>query len=526
MPDQSIITGTITPTDGLDRRGIKIQVFDRDLPSLERRLGGGPLLLGEAVTDAGGRFQISYTLDPFSRGEGIPLLQRSREKRVDISFSVFAQDGQALTLHLIEALDREFAPDQIIFNIPAQLNVNLVVDAPQPAVDSEYEQLIALITPVVEDLPLAELRDEDIAFLVSELGFEQPETHARLQWLRGSALLATETELPIEAFYGWGREDMPARLVELAALPLSDLEVVLKKLADIPADQLHEALRKAIDETIIPVSLRDRIDAIILRLKRRNQVLHAVTARLQNAETNVALAGYSVTTLDQDTGDNRGQDITDNAGTFSFDFYQPPDLPADAPTRRFLFQVVTPTGEAIAEGEPTSIDLNQTNGDVIPIRIKLPKPERPAFEEQLQQAEIPVPPELLEWLRAKGIGSFKDIRISGGLLHAANLPQVDPDILRALDSFADLDRVAFTVSVSKVLRDRGYDSVLAIADTPYSEFTRNVSPEATALTAVQVAKMHVMATVQTNLLNTLLTGMAADAANGFSLPAADPIGDR
>jgi hypothetical protein len=42
MPEQYTITGTITLADGADRAGIKVQAFDRDLPSLERRMGSAP----------------------------------------------------------------------------------------------------------------------------------------------------------------------------------------------------------------------------------------------------------------------------------------------------------------------------------------------------------------------------------------------------------------------------------------------------------------------------------------------------
>ena len=40
MPEQYTITGTIAPADGADRAGMKVQAFDRDLPSLERCTGG------------------------------------------------------------------------------------------------------------------------------------------------------------------------------------------------------------------------------------------------------------------------------------------------------------------------------------------------------------------------------------------------------------------------------------------------------------------------------------------------------
>ena len=63
MPEQYTITGTITPANGADRASVRVQAFDRDLPSLERRTGSAPQILGEAIADAEGRFQITYTLE-------------------------------------------------------------------------------------------------------------------------------------------------------------------------------------------------------------------------------------------------------------------------------------------------------------------------------------------------------------------------------------------------------------------------------------------------------------------------------
>lgn len=42
MPEQYIITGTITSPEGVDHTGSKFEVFDRQLPSLERHLGSVP----------------------------------------------------------------------------------------------------------------------------------------------------------------------------------------------------------------------------------------------------------------------------------------------------------------------------------------------------------------------------------------------------------------------------------------------------------------------------------------------------
>ena len=139
-------------------------------------------------------------------------------------------------------------------------------------------------------------------------------------------------------------------------------------------------------------------------------------------------------------------------------------------------------------------------------------------EERLQEAQLQAPPELLEWLKGKEISTFADIRRKGGLSHLPGLPETAPGIIHQIEALADLDRVSSAVQVNKVLLEKGYDSVLAIADAPYSEFISVVSDENAALTPLESAKVHVIATIQTNLLNNILAGMAADISNGFELP--------
>ena len=519
MPEQYTITGTITLADDADRAGIKVQAFDRDLPSLERRTGAAPQLLGEAIADAEGFFQITYTLEQFQSGEGIPQFRRLRRKNADLSFRVFDRSGPELTIRNIDALNQTLGPDQIFFNVPTPLeNVSIFVEAPQAAGDSEYELLIALITPVVEDLPLIELSDEDVVFLTNELGLEQqPEIQQHIEWLRRCALLAQETNLPIEAFYGWGRKDVPAAFAELVAVPLKDLPSILKKLISLEKAELKAALKNAIAENIIPASFSDQIDTIIRQLKRSTQLSRQVTAQLRDADTDQILADYSVTTFDRTEGEeNLGLDISDNQGQFLFSFYVPPNLPQVAPARKFAFKVQTLAGEDIPEGEPVAINPNRAETDVVKVNVKVPKPQTPALHEQLNLVQIATP-ELLTYFSDRDIKTFADIRLKGGVRRLPDLPALAPEIMDKLESLVDLDRLSLKVAVSTVLIEKQYDSVLAIADAPYSEFISTVKGSHEDLTELEAMKLHVMASAQTNFLNNLLVEMAANQANGFAL---------
>jgi hypothetical protein len=194
----------------------------------------------------------------------------------------------------------------------------------------------------------------------------------------------------------------------------------------------------------------------------------------------------------------------------------PRDLPQDAPARRFSFQVTTPDRVELPESEPNDINSNQPTTDVILVRVTVPKPQAPSLETLQRDGQLEIPAELLTYLRAQAINTFTDIRRRGGLSRLANLPQVNPTAIRNLESLADLDRISLDVQVNVALLDK-YDSVLAIADTPFSEFVSIASRNEIGLTALKAAQLHINARTQTDLLNNLLAGIAANQANGFNL---------
>jgi hypothetical protein len=523
IPEPYVITGIITPPEGVDRADIQVQAFDRDLPSLERRTGSVPQLLGEAIADAEGRFHITYTREQFQSGEGISPFRRTREKNADVSFRVFERTGQELSIKRIVAPivapNREYRSDQIIFNAPTPLlEVSIFVDAPRESGTSEYERLIALIAPVVTDLPLTEITDEDIVFLSNELDLEQQrDVQQRMEWLRRCALLAQETDLPVESFYGWGHKDVPGALAELAAVPLENLPSVLKELIALRDEKLRDALLAAIEKNIIPASFRARVDEIVRQLKRRDQVLHEVVAQLLDADTKAILAGYTVTTFDQDAvGENCGLDITDNEGKFSFSFYAPRNLPQDAPARRFAFKIQTSEGEEIPLVEPVDINPHQPETDIIKVSVRLPKPLLPTLEALQQGGKIDIPNTLLTHLRDQEIHTFADIRRRGGLSQLTDLPQVEPALIGKLESLADLDRVSSNVEVNTQLIEKGFDWVSMIANSNRSNFMETTHALLGDFNAV---KLHTSAKVQTNFLNNFAFGTLADQANGFPMNA-------
>lgn len=524
MPQSFIITGNIEFQGDREPREGRVEAYDRDLPSLEQR-GAAPQLLGQSPIDGNFNFRIEFTDEQFRRGEGeISFLRRAVKISPDLSFRIFDASGRELKIARIVTPNREYGPDQIIFNAPPTLEGVTLAIEPAPEVgDSEYERLVAAIAPVLEDLPIAELTDEDIRFLVNELGLEQQlEAENRIKWLRHSALLARETNLPIEAFYGWGRKNVPADFAELTGVPLADLPSVLRKLIALETDELSRALLEAIAENIIPANLRDQIDEIMAQIERLKVGQGLLTARrfigkLLNERSGEPLVGFSVQGFDLDAGQepkDLGQNVSNNEGVFALS-YITPSTPAGAnPTRRRLrLQVlINPQTQEKFETEV------QAGGDqdILDIPVPIPAPPEPESHQLtnlIPTLPIELSPDLLPFLADKNISSLADIRKAGGISRLEGLPiAADDPSIRLLEAHADLSRVSLDVQVNAEMIENRYDSVAAIAQASRPDF---VSAIRDRIGDFKAAQLQVAARAQTHFLDNVMFDMAANQANGF-----------
>jgi hypothetical protein len=215
------VEGHVRSADGSPLSGITVRAFDADLPSL-----GQDQPLGQPVaTDDGGFYRISYTADQFSRAE---------------------KDTADLRVHAFDGKGSEIARSAVLFNAPAEATVDLVVAGDGKAL-SEYERLLATVTPLLGKIAIADLTDQDQAFLTGETGFNAlfianfvtAYQHARL------------TGLDAAEFYGLMREGLPTELTALLAQR---------------QDVQRETLKRAIADNIIPAELGAKLDQIAANL--------------------------------------------------------------------------------------------------------------------------------------------------------------------------------------------------------------------------------------------------------------------
>jgi peptidoglycan hydrolase-like protein with peptidoglycan-binding domain len=223
-----IVRGQVRYADGTPASDQQVRAFDKDLRT-EEPLGD------PAITDKDGRYEIPYTAQQFRR----------------------AEKGSAdLIVRAFNGVQTPPVSSPIIFNAQPVETVDLTVDGVYRG-PSEYDELIGALTPVLQDVPLHELTDEDINFLTGDTGLERQ----RIFWLRESAKREEDTKLvdpdihthvaykrlPSPVFYGWFRQNLP-----------TDLDALVNQ----QEDALRLGLEAALRENIIPVQFRELLDQV------------------------------------------------------------------------------------------------------------------------------------------------------------------------------------------------------------------------------------------------------------------------
>ena len=526
MSQPFVIIGNIVFA-GNDLLEGRVEAYDRDLPSLEQR-GATPQLLGQSPIDSNFRFRIEFTDEQFRRGEGETSqrrLRRTSKIRPDLSFRVIDATGQALTITSIIAQQREYRPDQIIFNVPPNLeDIEIRVELAPELGDSEYERLVAAIAPVLEDLPLADLTEDDVVFLINELGLEQQlETQQQIQWLRRSALLSRQTDVPIEAFYGWGRKNQPTDFAELAGSDVEKLPSIVKKLLSREDAVLRQTLVMAIEENIIPDSFRDRLDEILaqieqLKIDQGLFLARRFIGKLLKDRSSEPLVSLTVQGFDLDAGQeprNLGQNVSNNEGIFSLNYITPPTPAGADPNqvrRRLRLQVlINPTTQTQIEIEVHAAG----DQDILDIPISIPIPPEPESHQLANLAQVlplELSPDLLPYLADKNINTLADIRKAGGIRQLEGLPvAADDPVIPLLEAHADLSRISPDVEVNGLMIQNRYDSVTAIAQASRPDFVGTIHDRVGDFKAAQ---LQVSARAQTHFLNNLMFQKLANHVNG------------
>lgn len=215
-----IVQGTIRQVNGFPLPHLLVRAFDRDLRS--------ETLLGQAITDAEGNYQITYGTNKLRMKDKADLIVRV--------FEPSDSEGK-------EAGD-EIGFSEIIFNASLQQVVDLEVEAGKFRGPSEYERYIAALKLLIEGEPVHRLTDEDLSFLGGKTGI--PLEH--LNYLRLDDQWCFHYAVEPAVIYSLLRQGLPSD-----PHPLS---------AEKPAC-LQEALQASLAQNIAPAALADKVDQVI-----------------------------------------------------------------------------------------------------------------------------------------------------------------------------------------------------------------------------------------------------------------------
>lgn len=486
------ITGQVALPDGKPAPNVTLRAFDKSLPSLDARGLGERRLGGDALTDADGRYRIAFGEQDFQQGA-----TRGRAKaRPDIVVRAF--DGDTL---LVES--------GVHHDAGQAARIDLTIALPHR---SEYESLLREITPILQGVAVADLTDEDVAFLKGEAGIGETRTNFigrllrepkhqagtpidLLGALRTSARIVREAGVVPQACYAWARLLAPSDLAQLQAR--SDAE-------------LRAALGRGIAQDLVPASLQERIEASIHALRRHAYVSHRATGRLVDPVSGqvVSRPGFKVRIFDVTEASSPvdlGVAVADRDGVFGVAYAGPATGPGPV---RFRLGITDPEGQALGD-HVVAIAPGQSHVFDAPVLSRAT-----GIAQAMSAALSARPPELVAFLHERGLRTLADVRRAGGLSRLAGLPlPADHAVVVALQAHADLDRISDDVTLNQALIERGYPSVTAIADAPRAGFVSAMQAEAGAVGAT---RLHAMASAQAAVLDNLLAGAAAAQANGFA----------
>jgi hypothetical protein len=205
------VHGRVLEPDGRPVVGAKVIAFDIGMQNVEVELGE------EGITDEAGRYEITYKAE---------LFLKANKKRPDLDVRAYNQQGDKIA----------WLVKPPIYNAKQVVTVYLIVGGEAYKGPSEYQQIMDTISPLLQDLELSELTDEDVDFLAGKTGTSSEQ----IVYLVLASRYAKKTELPPELFYGLFRQNLSTSLPALLAQS---------------ADIVRQAMEAAVNANIVPVTV-------------------------------------------------------------------------------------------------------------------------------------------------------------------------------------------------------------------------------------------------------------------------------
>lgn len=235
---------------------VTLEALDRDLRSAQS-LGTSPAKQGA--------YEIRYDPGQFVRSE---------------------KDSADLVVRVIDAAGRELHRTPVQFNAPQELELNIQLDGSQHKGPSEWEQLTSTLTPLLDGVAPADLREDsqhqDVSFLSQEADIPRFRIAVWIASFRVSdSAHRLEAPLAPEAIFAFLRQDQPLAMSEELLSEMQDAEraallndKILNGIAQLGPDLQKSFLEQALEANLVPLRVRATIPEILATLKRL--ALHAL----------------------------------------------------------------------------------------------------------------------------------------------------------------------------------------------------------------------------------------------------------
>lgn len=256
MAQRHSVNGIVRDADGKPVPEISVRAFDREFSKEQ--------LLGEAHTDAQGRYEIEYS---------VKQLAHPKKTTADLVIKVF------------DSIPEVLATSELHSNAEPRITIDLTLTIAS-AEPTEYDRLVDVIMPRLNGRALSELTAQDIEFLATVCDKDPQHVALLVESAKvAEGLFTDESErIPEAVFFAWFRLGLPTKYSALLlqnraqlrqSLTRAVAEKIVPPLSDTELARLRVATSTMVDHgTVMPAALKrdssDWQDIIVdvLHLKR------------------------------------------------------------------------------------------------------------------------------------------------------------------------------------------------------------------------------------------------------------------
>lgn len=476
------VSGLILDNTGTINFPVRVLAYDRNLRR-EALLGEDAVqVFGQDLTEEDRRYSIPYSQEQLSQPD---------------------KSAADLFIRLLGANGEFFGESDTIYQASREAEIDFTIAINfEPPVVSEYEQYQEWVAPLLGDLSIENLTDEDRSYIQNRLA-NQPgvESGILATYLQTGPFTAT-TGIASAFFFGYLRQ-----LPEPEGLQLGELH-------NVSETTFRSALDNSFNQNILPVPLETEVDFWLSQWRQYlldEGLLQSlvVAVRVVRADNGEPLAGLQV---NQNAFD--GSTFTDTVAT------------AQSDGRGLAgFTVILRTGfeeefafEVLAEGQ-VIFTLNRTvQGNFQEIRLEvpaanIPEPPSPTISEVAEAAGLQVPDELMNFFADRRIRTMDHILQAGRLGELDGLPVAnDSPILSTLEAHAQHSLIWDNAAHNQVLINKGYQSIYNIGKSTLRDFQREVAADIGQFQSYQI---HAGARHSSMALNNILTDTRIRQMNGL-----------